>query len=162
MVASEYLAFEVLTLASSYISDTTLAAQSVLATLSIITYQIPFPVSVAASTRIANFVGATLVGSAKTCLKTALALSFLEGGINATVLSVFRRAIPRFYTNEEDVVDLIASVIPVFVAFQLFDALSANCNGILRGIGRQVIGGWVNLFSYYAVSETVRPDPWPY
>ena len=69
MVEAEFLAFEILTLASSYISTTHLAAQSVLATITGITFQIPFPISIAASTRVANLIGATLTDAAKTSAK---------------------------------------------------------------------------------------------
>lgn len=66
MVEAEMLAFEILTLASSYFSTTHLAAQSILATITALTFQIPFPISVAASTRVANLIGATLSGAART------------------------------------------------------------------------------------------------
>lgn len=65
MVEAECLAFEILTLASSYFGTTHLAAQSVLATIATFTFQIPFPISIAASTRIANLIGATLADAAK-------------------------------------------------------------------------------------------------
>lgn len=38
---------------------------------------------------------------------------------------------------------------PVTAALQLFDALLALSNALLRGLGRQNIGGWVNLGVYY-------------
>jgi len=69
MVEAEFLAFEILTLASSYFSTTHLAAQSVLSTLTALTFQIPFPISIAASTRVANLIGATLSDAAKTSAK---------------------------------------------------------------------------------------------
>ena len=47
--------------------------------------------------------------------------------------------------------ELVAQLLPLVAAFQLFDSLAASCNGILRGLGRQEIGGYVNLFAYYAV-----------
>lgn len=40
-------------------------------------------------------------------------------------------------------------------AFQLFDALAANCNGILRGLGRQEVGGYVQLFCYYVIAMPI-------
>lgn len=43
----------------------------------------------------------------------------------------------------------------MMAAFQLVDALAANCNGLLRGLGRQEIGGYVNLFCYYVVAMPV-------
>lgn len=69
MVEAEWLAFEIMTLMSARFGAEYLAAQSVLATLTTISYQIPFPMSIAASTRIANLVGAGLVDAAKTTAK---------------------------------------------------------------------------------------------
>ena len=69
MVEAEWLAFEIMTLMSSRFGAEYLAAQSVLATLTTISYQIPFPMSIAASTRIANLIGAGLVDAAKTTAK---------------------------------------------------------------------------------------------
>lgn len=69
MVEAEFLAFEILTLASSYFSTSHLAAQSILSTLTALTFQIPFPISVAASTRVANLIGATLADAARTSAK---------------------------------------------------------------------------------------------
>jgi multidrug resistance protein, MATE family len=69
MVEAEYLAFEILTLVCSQFGSEYLAAQSVVVTLTSITYQIPFPVSIAASIRIANLIGAGLVDAAKTTAK---------------------------------------------------------------------------------------------
>jgi multidrug resistance protein, MATE family len=152
MVEAEFLAFEILTLASSYLSTTHLAAQSVLGTLTSITYQIPFPISIAASTRIANLIGATLSGAAKTSAKVALVAAALVGLLNMVLLMSLRNYIPQLFTNDSDVADMVAKVLPLCAAFQLFDALASNCHGILRGLGRQEIGGWVNLFFYYAVS----------
>jgi MATE family multidrug resistance protein len=154
MVLAEFLAFEILTLAASWFSGTHLAAQSVLSTITALTFQIPFPISIAASTRVANLIGATLHEPAKMAAKVALVAAVGVGILNVTLLSSLRSYIPRLFTSDQDVQDLVASVLPLCAAFQLFDALAANCNGILRGLGRQEIGGYVNLFAYYAVSKS--------
>jgi multidrug resistance protein, MATE family len=151
MVLAEFLAFEILTLSASWLSTTHLAAQSVLSTISAITYQIPFPMSIAASTRIANLIGATLSSAAKTTAKVALVLACIVGIFNVTLLSALRSLIPQLFTNDADVIEMVANVLPLCASFQLFDALAANCNGILRGLGKQEIGGYVNLIAYYLV-----------
>ena len=74
MVEAEFLAFEILTLASSYFGTTHLAAQSILSTLTALTFQIPFPISIAASTRVANLIGATLTDAARTSAKVVSTL----------------------------------------------------------------------------------------
>jgi MATE family multidrug resistance protein len=153
MVLAEFLAFEILTLAASWIGSTHLAAQSVLSTITALTFQIPFPISIAASTRIANLIGATLSEPAKMAAKVALVAAVFVGILNVTLLSSLRSYIPMLFTNDEDVQKLVADILPLCAAFQLFDALAASCNGILRGLGRQEVGGYVNLFAYYAVRQ---------
>jgi MATE family multidrug resistance protein len=155
MVEAECLAFEVLTLASSYLGTTPLAAQSVLSTIASIMFQIPFPLSISGSTRVANLIGATLVGPAKISAKVTMGGAVIVGLFNMLILSSLRSYIPRLFTPEEEVIDLVARVLPLCAAFQLFDALAANCNGILRGIGRQEIGGYVQLFCYYAIAMPI-------
>lgn len=155
MVEAECLAFELLTLASSYFGTTYLAAQATLATLTSLTFQIPFPISIAASTRIANLIGATLAGAAKTSAKVALVGATVVGLLNIVLLSSLRTYIPRLFTSDPDVIELVAQILPLCAAFQLFDSLAANCNGILRGLGRQEVGGWVQLFCYYVVAMPI-------
>lgn len=102
MVEAEFLAFEILTLASSYFGTNYLAAQSILSTITSITFQIPFPISIAASTRVANLIGATLSGAAKTSAKvyslptqkdaTSLPSNHFQG---RTLRSLHRRHIQR-------------------------------------------------------------------
>ena len=152
MVEAEWLAFEILTLAASYLGTTHLAAQSVLSTLTGVTFQIPFPISIAASTRIANLIGATLVPAAKTSAKVSFVIAAAVGSLNVILLSSLRNYIPKLFTSDPDVVALVARILPLCAAFQLFDALATNCNGILRGLGRQVVGGWVQLLCYYGVA----------
>lgn len=69
MVEAEWFAFEILTLASGRFGTSYLAGQSVLVTVTSMTFQIPFPLSIAGSTRVANLIGAKLADAAKTSAK---------------------------------------------------------------------------------------------
>ncbi|KAF2494132.1 MATE efflux family protein [Lophium mytilinum] len=155
MVLAEFLAFEILTLSASWIGTTALAAQSVLSTVTAITFQIPFPMSIAASTRIANLIGATLSDAAKTHSRVALCGAVLVGIFNVTLLSTLRKYIAVLFTNDADVVEVVAALLPLCAAFQLFDALATTCNGILRGLGRQEVGGYVSIFAYYCIAMPI-------
>lgn len=155
MVEAECLAFEVLTLASSYLGTSELAAQSILSTISSITWQIPFPLSIAGSTRVANLIGATLAGAAKTSAKVTFCGAIIVGLFNMVLLSSLRSYIPRLFSSDAEVVEIVAQVLPLCAAFQLFDAIAAVTNGILRGLGRQEIGGYIQLFCYYAIAMPI-------
>lgn len=154
MIMAEFLAFETLTLSSSWISATHLGANTILQNLSIITYQLPFPVSIAASTRVANLIGASLPEAAVITTRVAFIVAAAMGLLNMGGLLALRYQIVWLFTNDADVATLAATVLPVNAAFQLGDALAAVCNGLLRGLGKQEIGGLFNVFAYYVVSES--------
>lgn len=152
MVEAEWLAFDILTFSSSYISTAALAAQSVVMTICLVMFHIPFSVSVAVSTRLGNLIGCGSLSAAKLAAKTYAVIFVIMGLIDATFIAVARDALPRLFSDDEEVIRLASRVMPVLAAFQLFDATTALVNGLLRGLGRQTIGGYANLLVYYLVA----------
>ncbi|MCJ1344112.1 hypothetical protein MMC31_002315 [Peltigera leucophlebia] len=155
MVEAEWVAFEIFTLVSSYFGTSYLAAQSVLVTITGFAWQIPFPFSIAAGTRVANLIGATLLDAAKTAAKVSAVAALAVGLFNAMLISLLRGYLPRLFTQDPEVIRLVVGVLPLCAAFQLFDSAAASTNGILRGLGRQKIGGLVQIFCYYAVAMLI-------
>ncbi|OBT77159.1 hypothetical protein VF21_05051 [Pseudogymnoascus sp. 05NY08] len=152
MVEAEYLAFEILVLAAAYLSPGHLAAQTILATLNGTLWQIPFSIGIAASTRVAQCIGGGHVQAAKSSALVAFIGTFVVATINATLFFSLRDYLPHIFTKDREVIALVAHTLPLVAVMQLFDGLAAYCNGALRGIGRQAIGGWVNLGCYYTVA----------
>lgn len=74
------------------------------------------------------------------------------GLFNLVLYSTLRYHLPLLFTRDAKVVALVANVLPLVAVMQVFDGLSAGAHGILRGIGKQSIGGPANLISYYVVS----------
>ncbi|KAK2067246.1 hypothetical protein P8C59_001002 [Phyllachora maydis] len=152
MVEAQYFAFEILTFAAGQFGTTQLAAQSILVTMTSTCFNIPFPLSIAASTRVANLIGARLSGAAKTSARVALLAGVLTGLLNLTLLGTLRGRLPYLFTDDEAVAGIVAGVAPICALMQIFDSLAAMSHGLLRGIGRQAIGGYTNLFSYYCIA----------
>ena len=152
MLLAEFLAFEILTLLASYFSVAHLAAQTIIATTCAFTYQIPFAISIACSTRVANFLGAALEDAAQRAAYTGLIAAAIQGCINFTILYSSKEAIPRMFTSDSEVVSLASNVLPLAASFQFVDSIATMGAGILRGQGRQYIGGWVNLVAYYIIA----------
>lgn len=149
MTLSEWLAFDVLTIAAGYLSGADLAAQSVLMTVVVTMYHIPFPTSIAASTRFGNLIGYGALDAAWTAWKTHYLIFMGIGTFDVVLLTSCRHLIAALFTTDDTVRAIIATVLPIAAAAQFFDALLAISNGLLRGMGRQKIGGWVNLGVYY-------------
>lgn len=152
MVEAEFFAFEILTLGAGRFGSTTLAAQSILVTLTSTTYQLPFPMSVAASTRIANLIGAKLPSAAKTCANVATVAGVCLGIFNCIWVFAFRYQIPRLFTNDPDVIAIVAHASPVVAVLQIFDGTACVASSLLRGVGRQEIGSYANLSAYYIIA----------
>ncbi|KAM9934521.1 hypothetical protein OXX80_005892 [Metschnikowia pulcherrima] len=151
MLESEYVAYEIMTLLASYFGTTELAAQSAVGSIASLTYMVPFAVSIAASTRIANFVGAQNLYSAKVATKTGLLAGLAVATANCFVLFTFRYQIARLFTEDPDVTELIVSLFtPLVSILQIFDGLASVASGILRAQGLQKIGGLINFLAYYA------------
>ncbi|UNI19022.1 hypothetical protein JDV02_005241 [Purpureocillium takamizusanense] len=152
MVEAEWLAFEIMTIISARFGTEYLAAQSILITLTTLAYQIPFPLSIAASTRVAGLIGAGQVDNAKVAARVAVVASLLCTLVNCVVYITFRAQLPRIFTNDEEVGAIVASTMLLAGASTFFDGLGVAAHGLLRGIGKQSIGGVANLIAYYVVS----------
>lgn len=155
MVEAEWLAFDILTFSSSYLSTEHLAAQSVIMSTAVMIYHIPFSTSVAVSTRLGNLIGAGALPAARLATRTYIIIFLIIGIADATFLTLMRHLLPRAFTSDPEVIRIAASVMPILALFQLSDAGCALANAVLRGLGRQDIGGYVNLSVYYLIAIPV-------
>lgn len=149
MVEAEWLAFEILTLMSARLGTTYMAAQSILGTVVNLAFQFPLSMGITASTRIANLIGGGSKSAAKIATKVALKACLILGICNASVIMIFRYLIADLFTSEKDVAMAVTSTLPYLALFQINDSLNAVAGGILRGQGRQMIGGVINFVFYY-------------
>lgn len=86
MVEAEWLGFEIINLTAATFGTDALAAQSIVSTTCVLFYQAPFALSIAVSTRIAWYIGAT---AKKAFLKATAAAIYSALGLgcfNALIL----------------------------------------------------------------------------
>lgn len=155
MIEAEWLAFEIISFASSRFGTESLAVQSIVSTVCVTIYQIPFAVSVAGSTRIAWFIGSASKKAALISTHAAIYVSIGFGIFNCIVLGTGSSSIAKIFSQDEAVVNLASKVLIIGAIYQIPDCLCCVLGGVLRGQGRQYIGGWLNLFSYYVLALPV-------
>lgn len=151
MVEAEFLGFEFLTIFASHLGTNELAAQSIISTLASLAYQVPFSISISTSTRVANFIGASLYKSCIITCKVSLLLSFIVSTFNMALIFKSRYFLARLFSSEPEVVSLVADSLPILAFMQIFDAFNASTAGCLRGQGQQKIGGFINVFAFYCI-----------
>lgn len=152
MLLSEFIAFEILTLSSAKFGTSTLAAQSIASTLATLSFQIPFSVSVATSTRIANLLGANLKLNSIISKNASYLISLFLSILNFSLLFFTKNFIIKLFTNDIKVINLSIKILKILSINQLYDCPNIIGAGILRAQGRQEIGSKLNLLCYYIIA----------
>ncbi|KAI8927016.1 mate-domain-containing protein [Entophlyctis helioformis] len=155
MVCSEWWAFEIVALAAGLLGDNMLAAQTIALNTIGLTYTVPLALSIASSTRIGNSLGSNRPFSAKVAAITSYILGVGGACINALVLFSARNSLGGLYSNDPEVITIVASVMPLAALFQVSDGLGAVGGAVLRGCGRQHLGAYINLAGYYVIGLPV-------
>lgn len=151
LVGSEWLSWEAVGLASSFLGTRTLAAQSILLTSASVFYQVPYSLSVASAVRIGNLIGSQRPDLARTSSRVSLAIAAAASLANSLLLIIFRNSWGGLFTQDPDVIALVASVIPLVAFFQLTDGVSGATGGILRGGSKATVGAITNFIAYYLI-----------
>ena len=69
-----------------------------------------------------------------------------------TILLAGRFYVPQFFTQDDEIISIVADVLPICALLQFLDGLASMSHGLLRAIGRQSVGGYTNLGVYYSVA----------
>ncbi|GEQ69702.1 hypothetical protein JCM33374_g3376 [Metschnikowia sp. JCM 33374] len=152
MVEAEYLAFEVLTILAASFGTPALAAQSIASNIGSLSFQLPFAVSVAVSTRVGHYVGQKHIDGARVVTRVAMVFGCGISLLNFGWIFLGRNALVAIFTSDQDVIKIGVQVVTMVAINQLADAINVLQAGILRGQGRQKIGSTINLISYYVIA----------
>ncbi|KAL0424033.1 UNVERIFIED_CONTAM: protein DETOXIFICATION 12 [Sesamum radiatum] len=106
-------------------------------------------------TRVSNELGAGNPHKARTAVLAVMFLSITELISTSIVLFSCRHILGRAYSNEKQVVNYVAVMIPLICASTVTDSLQAAISGVARGSGWQHIGAYVNLGAFYLVGIPV-------
>ncbi|KAL6650563.1 hypothetical protein ACP70R_009488 [Stipagrostis hirtigluma subsp. patula] len=153
MVCLEWWSFELLVLLSGLLPNPKLETSvlSICLNTGSLAFMIPFGLSAAISTRVSNELGAGRPQAARLATRVVMALALIVGILIGLVMVLVRNFWGYAYSNEEEVVQYIARMMPILAVSFLFDTLQCVLSGIARGCGWQKIGACVNLGAYYLV-----------
>ena len=114
-------------------------------------FMLPSGFAVSGATRCGNALGrqdhkaahmAAIVGpSLAACVSTMAGL---------TLLAVHKQW-GGLYTTEKNVIDVVATILPILVVYVVVDGVESALTGIFKATGKQRYGGPIVLFSYYVV-----------
>ncbi|KAG2253886.1 hypothetical protein Bca52824_084022 [Brassica carinata] len=151
MICLEWWSFEFLVMLSGILPNPRLETSVLSVCLSTIStlYQIPESLGAAASTRVANELGAGNPKKARMAVYTVMVIAGVESILVGALVFAARNVFGYLFSSEPEVVDYVRSMAPLVSLSVIFDALHAVLSGVARGSGRQDVGAYVNLAAYY-------------
>ncbi|KAL6552560.1 Protein DETOXIFICATION 16 [Orobanche hederae] len=153
MVCLEAWSFEMMVLLSGLLPNPELETSvlSICLNTASTVWMIPFGLSGAVSTRVSNELGAGNSQAAQMAVRVVLVIAISEGILVGIVLLLVRNIWGYAYSNEREVVRYVATMLPILATSNFLDGLQCVLSGTVRGCGRQKIGAYINLGSYYLV-----------
>ncbi|KAH0591564.1 hypothetical protein H2248_001620 [Termitomyces sp. 'cryptogamus'] len=149
--AAEWWAWELLALAATFLDPPALASQSILLTSSSITYQAPYALSNAAVIRVGNLLGEKNAKQVSIAARASILIAFIISLILSLMFLVFKGVWAYMFSDDPEVISLVASVLPVIALYQIVEGNAAVTSGILRAKGQQAIGAALNISGYYLI-----------
>ncbi|KAJ1736373.1 ethionine resistance protein [Coemansia sp. Benny D160-2] len=151
MVCSDWVAWEMMAITSSYLGNVVLAAQSIAINTCPLTYQGANGLRSAISSRAGNLLGQSRARRAKISSIVGISLGTVWGAVIGMLYFVVAGWWGRVYTDDADVIATVALIMPYCSIFQFMDAISCVSGGVLRSFGRQGDSARIIFVSYYII-----------
>ncbi|MGB5998996.1 MAG: MATE family efflux transporter [Thermoanaerobaculia bacterium] len=132
-VGLEFFVFTTVALMMGNLGSRELAAHQIAINLASLSFMVPLGIAGAAATRVGNAIGR---GDSQGARLSAMVSLMVGGGVMLLFGALFRllpSSLARLYTNEPEVIDLAALLIPIAGLFQVVDGTQVVGAGVLRG-----------------------------
>ncbi|XP_059524431.1 multidrug and toxin extrusion protein 2 isoform X2 [Myotis daubentonii] len=151
MICIEWWAYEIGSFLMGLLSMVDLSAQAVIYEVATVTYMIPMGLSISVCVRVGTSLGAADTVQAQRSAVSGVLCTVGTSLVIGALLSLLKNNLGYIFTNDEEVIALVNKVMPIYIVFQLFEAICCVYGGVLRGTGRQAFGALVNAIAYYAI-----------
>lgn len=111
---------------------------------------LPFGVSIAASVRVGQALGAGKAHQAKTSARLALLLGAGFMTVTGLAMLLARNHVGRIFTSDEDVLEVVAEIAPIAALFQVVDGIQGCGQGIMRYVSRRTMVAHSSRMAYEA------------
>ncbi|MCD7448874.1 hypothetical protein HAX54_046968 [Datura stramonium] len=157
MVCLEYWAFELLVLLAGLMpnSETTTSLIAMSVNTEAIAYNISYGLSAAASTRVANELGAGNPNKAKHAMVVTLKLSVLLALLVDLALFFGHNVWASLFSDSAEIISIFATMTPLLIISFVFDFFQGVLSGVARGCGWQHLAVCINLATFYFIGMPI-------
>lgn len=156
-VCLEWWSYEIILFMSGLLDNpqSSLAATGILIQTAGFLYNIPYALSTNLTVRVGNALGAGKPSSAQWTAIIGILTAFVCGIADLIFTIVVRSAWGKMFTGESQVLDLIATALPLLGLCELGNCPQTAACGVLTGTARPTIGARINLYSFYLIGAPV-------
>jgi MATE family multidrug resistance protein len=151
----EYGVFGVVGLMMGWFGTIPMAAHQVALNLAAFTFTVPWGVSAAAVVLVGNAVGRGDAPGARQAASAALFCGVTFMGFMAITMIAVPDLLARVYTDEQAVILIAVTLIPIAGVFQVFDGTQVVSIGILRGVADTRTPLLINILGFWLVGVPV-------
>jgi len=148
--SGEILFFTTLALLVGRMGVVQLAGHQIAINMASLSFMVPLGIGGAAATRVGNAIGRGDTSGARRAAAVCLALGAGTMLAFAFLFALLPEPLARLYTRDRDVIAMVALLLPIAAAFQVFDGVQTVGAGVLRGAADTsfpaalaVVGFWI-------------------
>ncbi|HZJ70760.1 MAG TPA: MATE family efflux transporter [Planctomycetota bacterium] len=149
MYLMEMGAFAFVTVTMGSIGATQVAGHQLTLNLASLSFMVPLGISAAASVRVGHAVGRRDHAGMRRATGVAIVAGAVTMAVFAAVFALAPRLLARCYTDDAGVIAMVALLLPVAAAFQVFDGIQIVCGGVLRGCGDLRVPMLIHLAGFW-------------
>lgn len=148
-------AFELLTVLASGKGTDGIAAQTIIAQTSGVSFMVPLGMAISTAPLVGNLIGADNRKQAKVMSILALMAIFVIEIIIGIILHFFGYSYDERFSRDPAVLNLAFAALPFLSLFVILDGFQCVAAGICRGLGKQYIGAITSFICYYFVGKFI-------
>ncbi len=127
------------------------AAHLIALQVAAMTYLIASGISAAATVRAGNQLGAKNILSLKEAASSAFVMVLITQVFFAILFLSFRKLIPVMFSHDQEVRDIVSSLLLIAALFQISDGIQVVALGVLRGVKDVTIPTWITFSVYWLI-----------
>jgi MATE family multidrug resistance protein len=152
-MSAEAWSFEIATILAGLLGTVELDAHII--TLSIATFiflSFPFAIGIAASIRVGQWIGEGSTDNARRSSQVSFVLATIVQLILIAILLPSKDWLGNVFSSNDEVADLVSTLIPLSCVFMMGDAVQATVGGVMRGLGRQRLVLYLNILAFWILA----------
>lgn len=148
----ETASFSLATIMVGWLGAMALAAHQVMMTIGQLGYMVYYGMAAAVAVRVSNFYGHKDIPSVRYAANAGFHIILIMAICVAVPLFILRNEIGAWFTDNEKVPLMVASLILPFIIYQLGDGMQCNFSNALRGIGDVKPVMYIAFIAYFLIA----------